>query len=44
MTDPTDPRWLAVLAASQVLWAVGHVAVASLFRDRLIDRLGEQRY
>lgn len=44
MTDPTDPRWLAALAASQVLFAVGHVAVASLFRDRLIDRLGEHRY
>ncbi|MGH8516306.1 MAG: NnrU family protein [Panacagrimonas sp.] len=35
---------LAALAASQVLWAVGHVAVASLFRDRLINRLGEHRY
>ena len=44
MTDPTDPRWLAALAASQVLWAVWHVAVVSLFRDRLIDWLGEQRY
>lgn len=44
MTDPTDPRWLAVLAVSQVLWAVTHVAVVSLFRDRLIDWLGEQRY
>lgn len=44
MADPTDPRWLAALAVSQVLWAVAHVAVVSLFRDRLIDWLGEQRY
>lgn len=44
MADPTDPRWLAALATSQVLWAVAHVAVVSVFRDRLIDRLGEQRY
>jgi len=44
MTDPTDPRWLAALAASQVLFAVVHVTVASLFRDRLINRLGEHRY
>jgi len=44
MANPTDPRWLAALAASQVLWAVWHLAVVSLLRNRLIDWLGEQRY
>lgn len=44
MLDPTDPRWLPALAVSQLLWAITHVAVVSLFRNRLIDWLGEQRY
>jgi len=44
MVDPTDPKWLAVLATSQLLWAVLHVAVASLFRNQLIVWLGKQRY
>lgn len=44
MLDPTDSRWLPALAVSQLLWAVTHVAVVSIFRDRLIDWLGEQRY